>query len=136
MSLKRLHKNFQDEFLFNHLSIKENLNYPMKLKGVNPRIGQTSNFKIDQAIELFRLNSKKNNTNILARSIFELSKGERQRIALLRGLLCDRKILLADEPTGNLDETSSDLIFLLLKVWQLLGYQGNTNTAERSVIVI
>jgi ABC-type lipoprotein export system ATPase subunit len=50
----------------------------------------------------------------LDRSVRELSGGERQRGALVRALMNDPHILLADEPTGALDEENREIVFSLL----------------------
>ena len=63
----------------------------------------------EEALEKVGLLDKLNN------KIFELSGGEQQRVALARLMLKEKDIILADEPTGSLDEDNRDIILKLLK---------------------
>ena len=68
--------------------------------------------KKDEAVNLF------SELNLSSKMDFypnQLSGGERSRVALLRGIINKPKILLADEPTGNLDEKNALILIELLK---------------------
>ena len=63
-----------------------------------------------------------------------LSGGEQQRIAVARAVVGDPKIILADEPTGNLDEVSADIILELLKRFHTRGATVIIATHDKELI--
>ena len=63
-----------------------------------------------------------------------LSGGEQQRIAVARAIVGDPKIILADEPTGNLDEDSADIILKLLKRFHIRGATIIIATHDKELI--
>ena len=63
-----------------------------------------------------------------------LSGGEQQRIAVARSIVGDPKIILADEPTGNLDEDSADIILNLLKRYHIRGATIIIATHDKELI--
>lgn len=93
--------------LFPLLTVQENVMYPLRLKGISSK-------------EASAIAEKKLRTVGLPESCFKrlpatLSGGEQQRVAIARALAGDAKIILADEPTGNLDTENSRNIIRLLK---------------------
>ena len=100
---------YQDFNLFPLLTALENIEYPMELCHVEAQEAER------QARELARRVSLPD--ELLDRYPTHISGGEQQRVAIARGLTMDRRLLLADEPTGNLDSENSDnIIDLLLKL--------------------
>lgn len=97
---------FQAYNLIATLTAYENIEFPMVLSNMSPE--ERSN-KVEDLLRLVDLENRAGNKPD------QLSGGEQQRIAVARALSNDPKMILADEPTGNLDSRSSDRVFELLK---------------------
>ena len=96
---------FQNYNLVPVLNVYENIILPIQLDGGQPDKGYT-----DQIIETLGLRSKLQNLPN------NLSGGQQQRVAIARALAAKPAIILADEPTGNLDSRTSQDVMSLLKV--------------------
>ncbi len=93
--------------LFPALTVLENVMYPMQ-------IGHTS--KKEAALKAKKLlNSVKINDNQFKKFPTMLSGGEQQRVAIARALAFNAKVILADEPTGNLDTENGKIVIDILK---------------------
>ncbi len=102
---------FQDYKLLPKKTVFENVAYALEVAGVKTK---EINDRVPKILELVGLANK---TNCFPR---ELSGGERQRVAIARALVHQPRILIADEPTGNLDpNTSWDIIEILTKINQM-----------------
>jgi ABC-type lipoprotein export system ATPase subunit/ABC-type lipoprotein release transport system permease subunit len=95
---------FQEFNLLDNYNIEDNIKLSLKLQHKKATKGQ-----IVKALEEVEL------PDILKRKPNELSGGQKQRVAIARTLIKDSKIILADEPTGNLDSKTSKQIFDILK---------------------
>jgi putative ABC transport system ATP-binding protein len=94
---------FQQFHLIPYLSVKENVMAPsLALKNAEAQR------RAQELIEWFKLQDRSGHKPS------ELSVGERQRVAMARALLNTPKLLLADEPTGNLDQENADIILSYL----------------------
>ena len=98
---------FRDFRLFPLLTAAENVMYPMELRGMKPAAAKK------RAAELIRKVGLPE--TVLDRFPAMLSGGEQQRVAIARALGLETKVLLADEPTGNLDSGNSANIFSILQ---------------------
>src|SRR5476649_2747355 len=98
---------FQDFQLLTDRSVEENLQFVMRATGWTD--AQLIADRTLDVLEKVGLRSK------LKKMPHELSGGEQQRIVIARALLNDPEIILADEPTGNIDPDTSEEIVLLLK---------------------
>ena len=100
---------FQDFKLLNDRSIYDNLEFVLKSTGINDK--KEINKKIQRVLKLVGINSS------LDKFPNQLSGGEQQRVAIARSVLNNPELIIADEPTGNLDpETSLEIIELFQRL--------------------
>ncbi|WP_183574738.1 cell division ATP-binding protein FtsE [Mucilaginibacter sp. X5P1] len=105
---------FQDFQLLTDRSVEQNLHFVMRATGWTDK-KLIADRTLD-VLEKVGLRSK------LKKMPHELSGGEQQRVVIARALLNDPEIILADEPTGNLDpDTSEEIVLLLKQIGQQLG---------------
>jgi len=97
---------FQDYKLINELTIEENIMLPLKINGYSNDISKNQAMKLLSHVKL---------SHRKGYYPHELSGGEQQRVAVARALAHNPKIIIADEPTGNLDDYSAQLVWNLLK---------------------
>jgi putative ABC transport system ATP-binding protein len=109
---------FQTFNLIGRISVLKNVEVPMMLSGVSREKRKDRAFKLLESV------------GIAHRSNFSpqnISGGERQRVAIARALANDPKIIIADEPTGNLDLKNSDEVMKIL---------SNLNKEGRTIIMV
>jgi len=103
---------FQDFKLLNDRSVYDNLEFVLKATGNNNK--EEIDEKIQRVLKLVGID------NSLDKFPNELSGGEQQRIAIARSILNNPELIIADEPTGNLDpETSLEIIKLFQRLNKL-----------------
>ena len=106
---------FQAFQLFPLLTVMENVCYPMELNGVPVKEARTRAKKLLESVGIVEEKFRRFPAN--------LSGGEQQRVAIARALATGAGVLLADEPTGNLDgENSRNVVELLTRLAHSEGY--------------
>lgn len=110
---------FQDYKLVKEWTIEKNIMLPLIINGYDKTVMQN---QVDSLLKHVRLKHQ------AGKYPLELSGGEQQRVAMARALSHNPILILADEPTGNLDDYSSQLI------WNLL--EGANEQLKTTVIVV
>lgn len=110
---------FQFHYLLPEFTALENVMLPALLNNFSERVEVEKRAK--ELLDKVGLSARENHKPS------QLSGGEKQRVAIARALINSPKILLADEPTGNLDEETSEMIFKILK---------DINKNEKQTIIV
>ncbi len=103
---------YQDFALLPHLSVLENVVYPLIPRGMKPADRMA---RARQRLQQFQLLKQ------AGKRAAELSGGEMQRLAVARALAGDPKVLLADEPTSNLDQQNAELVLATFNTLRMAG---------------
>ena len=102
---------FQDNNLLNDFTAIENVMMPLIIRGENVEIAKKKAQKILKEVKIF---------DRTQHFPTELSGGEQQRVAIARAIIAETNLILADEPTGNLDfKTSKEIFSYFLKLKKL-----------------
>jgi putative ABC transport system ATP-binding protein len=112
LRLRRIGFVFQTFNLISTLNARDNVSLPMRLAGVGRRQ------RAKRAVQLLEMVGLAERAMHLPR---QLSGGQRQRVAIARALANDPALILADEPTGNLDTESGSAVMQLLRATQRRG---------------
>jgi len=108
--LKKIGFVFQTYNLIDVLTALENVEYVMLLQKVDPKIRRKKSIEILKAVGLEEL---------IHRKTYRMSGGQRQRVAVARAVVGEPQLILADEPTANLDSKTGESLIELMKSFSL-----------------
>ncbi|HDL8245630.1 TPA: darobactin export ABC transporter ATP-binding protein, partial [Yersinia enterocolitica] len=97
---------FQSFNLISYLSIFDNVALPLKYRGIGKK---ERTEQVNQVLNLFDIDNRKHHKPM------QLSGGQQQRVAIARAMVSNPALLLADEPTGNLDSKNARSVLQQLK---------------------
>lgn len=97
---------WQDFQLINHLSVEDNVKVVLELSGLS---NEEKNKKVITILKRLAIDG------LAKKNVAQLSGGQKQRVAIVRALVKDPEIIIADEPTGALDKKSSSIIMNALR---------------------
>ena len=115
---------FQSFHLIPRLTAFENIEMPMILSGMNPK---ERSVKVSSALEKVGLTDRSDHKPE------QLSGGQRQRVAIARSIVMEPDVLLADEPTGNLDTSSGKEVVKLIEELNTAGLTLIMVTHDREI---
>lgn len=101
--------------LLDTLTLEENIALPLTISGTSPK-------EIDERVQ--RIADKLHISDILKKYPIQVSGGQKQRCAFARAVICNPKLIMADEPTGALDSNSSRILLEMMSDFK--GEMGST----------
>jgi len=110
---------FQEDYLLMEFTAIENIMLPYIIAGNSKKEAYDKAYHLLEKFDLLSLKNSYNNT---------LSGGEKQRISILRAIINVPKLILADEPTGSIDEFNKEKIFSL--------FQGIVKDYDSSILIV